>query len=54
MTMARKPQIYLDYSVRSATMAVYHHVGVKQPISPIYHGLSDVKVAHSALRTAVT
>lgn len=42
----------VEYSVRSAMMAVYHHFGVKREIPPIYHGLSDPKVAWSALKTA--
>ena len=42
----------VEYSVRSAMMAVYHHFGVDKEIPPIYHGLADPKVAWSALRTA--
>ncbi|HEY3717096.1 MAG TPA: oleate hydratase [Jatrophihabitantaceae bacterium] len=42
----------VEYSVRSAMTAVYHHFGVDKPIPPIYHGLSDPKVAWSALKTA--
>jgi oleate hydratase len=42
----------VEYSVRSAMMAAYHHFGVNRPIPPIYHGLADPKVAWSALRTA--
>ncbi len=42
----------VEYSVRSAMMAVYHHFGVKKDIPPIYHGMSDPKVAWSALKTA--
>lgn len=41
----------VEYSVRSAMMAVYHHFGVKRDIPPIYHGMSDPKVAWSALKT---
>ncbi|MGH8626318.1 MAG: oleate hydratase, partial [Gammaproteobacteria bacterium] len=42
----------VEYSVRSAMMAVYHHFGIDKEIPPIYHGMSDPKVAWSALRTA--
>ncbi len=42
----------VEYSVRGAMMAVYHHFGVKRDIPPVYHGLSDPKVAWSALKTA--
>lgn len=42
----------VEYSVRSAMMAVYHHFGVDKDIPPIYHGLSDPKMAWSALTTA--
>ncbi len=42
----------VEYSVRSAMMAVYHHFGIGKDIPPIYHGLADPKVAWSALRTA--
>jgi oleate hydratase len=42
----------VEYSVRSAMMAVYHHFGVEKDIPPIYRGLADPKVAWSALRTA--
>jgi oleate hydratase len=42
----------VEYSVRSAMMAVYHHFGVDKDIPPVYHGLADPKVAWSALRTA--
>ena len=43
----------VEYSVRSAMMAVYHYFGNdKHEIPAIYHGLSDPKVAWSALRTA--
>ncbi len=42
----------VEYSVRGAMMAVYHHFGVDKNIPPIYHGLSDPKVAWSALKTA--
>lgn len=43
----------VDYSVRGAMMAVYHHFGVERAIPPVYHGLADAKVAWSALRTAI-
>jgi oleate hydratase len=43
----------VEYSVRSAMIAVSHHFGVEQPIPPIYRGLSNFKVARSALRTAL-
>ena len=43
----------VEYSVRGAMMAVYHHFGIDEnDIPPIYHGLADPKVAWSALRTA--
>lgn len=42
----------VEYSVRSAMMAVYHHFGVERDIPALYHGLADPKVAWSALRTA--
>lgn len=42
----------VEYSVRAAMMAVYHHFDVKKEIPPIYHGLADPKVAWSALKTA--
>lgn len=43
----------VEYSVRSAMMAVYHHFGVDKEIPPIYRGLADPKVAWSALKTAL-
>ncbi|MCD0450636.1 oleate hydratase [Actinocorallia sp. API 0066] len=43
----------VEYSVRTAMIAVYHHYGVTKPIPPMYHGLTDPKVAFSALRTAL-
>jgi oleate hydratase len=42
----------VEYSVRSAMLAVYHHFGVDREIPAMYHGLSDPKVAWSALKTA--
>lgn len=42
----------VEYSVRGAMMAVYHHFGVDREIPPIYHGLADPKIAWSALKTA--
>jgi len=42
----------VEYSVRSAMMAVYHHFGVTKDIPPIYHGFSDPRVAWSAIKTA--
>jgi len=42
----------VEYSVRSAMMAVYHHFGVDREVPPVYHGLADPRVAWSALRTA--
>ena len=42
----------VEYSVRSAMTAVYHHFGVNEKIPPVYHGLADPKVAWSALKTA--
>ncbi len=44
----------VEYSVRSAMMAVYHHFGVKKDIPPIYHGMSDPKVAWTALKTLLS
>ncbi len=41
----------VEYSVRGAMMAVYHHFGVDRKIPPIYHGLADPKIAWSALKT---
>jgi oleate hydratase len=43
----------VEYSVRSAMMAVYHHFGVTRPIPSLYQGLADPKVAWSALKTLV-
>ncbi|MDX6742587.1 oleate hydratase [Actinocorallia sp. A-T 12471] len=43
----------VEYSVRTAMIAVYHHYGVTKPIPPMYHGLADPKVAFTALRTAL-
>jgi oleate hydratase len=42
----------VEYSVRSAMMAVYHHFGVDKEIPPLYHGLADPAVSWSALKTA--
>lgn len=42
----------VEYSVRGAMMAVYHHFGVTRPIPKIYHGMADPKVAWAALKTA--
>jgi oleate hydratase len=43
----------VEYSVRSAMIAVYHHFALDtNDIPSIYHGLADPKVAWSALRTA--
>jgi len=42
----------VDYSVRRAMIAVYHHFGIDKEIPPLYHGLADPKVAWSALRSA--
>jgi oleate hydratase len=42
----------VEYSVRAAMTAVYQHFDVDKPIPPIYHGLTDPKVAWSALKTA--
>jgi len=43
----------VDYSVRSAMIAVYHHFHLNtHDIPSIYHGLAGPKVAWSALRTA--
>jgi oleate hydratase len=43
----------VEYSVRSAMIAVYHHFGVARPIPPVYHGLADPKIAMSVLHTAL-
>ncbi|HLJ89423.1 MAG TPA: oleate hydratase [Candidatus Angelobacter sp.] len=43
----------VEYSVRAAMMAVYHHFNVNKEIPALYRGLSDPKVAWSALKTAV-
>ncbi|MFD4375140.1 oleate hydratase [Streptomyces sp. NPDC059202] len=42
----------VEYSVRSAMIAAYHHFGVDKEIPPMYHGLADPKIAWSALKTA--
>ena len=42
----------VEYSVRAAMMAVYHHFGVEKEIPAMYHGMADPKVAWSALKTA--
>jgi len=42
----------VEYSVRAAMMAVYHHFGVSKEIPKLYRGMSDPKVAWSALKTA--
>ena len=43
----------VEYSVRAAMMAVYHHFGLDEKNIPkLYHGLSDPKVAWTALKTA--
>ncbi|MFJ6012391.1 oleate hydratase [Streptomyces sp. NPDC092952] len=43
----------VEYSVRGAMNAVYHHFGLDQGRIPsIYHGLADPKTAWSALKTA--
>ncbi|MGH8569666.1 MAG: oleate hydratase, partial [Gammaproteobacteria bacterium] len=42
----------VEYTVRGAMMAVYHHFGIDKEIPPIYHGLAHPSVAWSALRTA--
>ncbi|MFJ2895352.1 oleate hydratase [Streptomyces sp. NPDC087218] len=42
----------VEYSVRSAMKAVYHHFGVEKAIPAVYHGLADPRIAWSALRTA--
>ncbi len=41
----------VEYSVRSAMMAVHHHFGIKRDIPPVNHGMSDPKVAWNALKT---
>ncbi|WP_405752575.1 oleate hydratase [Streptomyces sp. NBC_00012] len=43
----------VEYSVRAAMLAVHHHFGVDKKIPAMYHGLSDPKIAWSALRTAL-
>jgi oleate hydratase len=43
----------VEYSVRSAMIATYHHFNVAKDIPPMYHGLSDPRIAWSALRTAL-
>ncbi|SFY32775.1 hypothetical protein SAMN02787144_101855 [Streptomyces atratus] len=42
----------VEHSVRAAMLAVYHHFDVDKEIPTMYHGLSDPKIAWSALRTA--
>ncbi len=42
----------VEYSVRSAMIAVYHHLRVDREIPPIYHGLGHPDIAWEALRTA--
>ncbi|WP_308189640.1 oleate hydratase [Nocardia sp. JCM 34519] len=42
----------VEYSVRAAMLAVYHHFGVDKPIPPLYRGLDHPEVAWRALRTA--
>jgi oleate hydratase len=42
----------VEYSVRGAMHAVYGLLGVDRPIPPVYHALSDLKVAFRALETA--
>ncbi len=42
----------VEYAVRSAMTAVYHHFGVDKQIPSIYHALADPRIAWSALRTA--
>ncbi|MER5744403.1 oleate hydratase [Streptomyces sp. NPDC002225] len=43
----------VEYSVRGAMKAVYHHFGLDEgKIPSIYHGLADPKIAWSALKTA--
>jgi oleate hydratase len=43
----------VEYSVRSAMIATYHHFGVDKAIPPMYHGIAHPQVARSALRTAL-
>ncbi|MEV4224822.1 oleate hydratase [Nonomuraea sp. NPDC049725] len=43
----------VEYSVRSAMIAVYRHYGVEKKIPPMYHGMNDPRIAASALRTAL-
>ncbi|MEE1839348.1 oleate hydratase [Streptomyces sp. NPDC086796] len=43
----------VEYSVRAAMLAVYHHFGVDKKVPAMYHGLSDPRIAWSALRTAL-
>jgi oleate hydratase len=42
----------VEYSVRSAMIAVYELLGVERAVPPIYHGLLDPAVAFRALECA--
>jgi oleate hydratase len=41
----------VEYSVRSAQMAVYSLLGVEREVSPLYKGQYDPRVVFDALRT---
>jgi oleate hydratase len=43
----------VEYSVRSAMLAVYGLLGIGREVPPIYHGIVDPEVALAALRTLV-
>ena len=44
----------VEYSVRGAMHAVYGLLGLNNKIPPIYHGISDPKVAMASLRTLMS
>jgi len=43
----------VEYSVRGAMHGVYGLLGLKNAIPPVYHGISDPKVAMASLRTLI-
>ena len=43
----------VEYSVRSAQTAVYSLLNLNKKVSPIYHGMHQVKVIYDALKTII-